>query len=165
MPKVKERTVLDQVKQVEAQIKKHLLMKKLADLKKMAKKRLEIQEETRLILDEIGIHGDDAKQVIDYINEQVKLTESDKATIRERVTKDVEEEKVEIEEKAPQLMTLQAAPDWLQANWDWQTDVNDAKAEMFKVHNGNSMMMNTSISSGTSLPTSDVTFLNSLDLR
>lgn len=159
MSEKKTKSVLDDVKAAEAQIKKQLLMRELNNLRKLAKRRLEIEEETRLILDEIGITGTDAKKVIDYINEQVKLSESDKESIRKRVAKDVEEEKEEVEDKIPTLALSAIANaggvDWTTTKQEAYNDLKNGSYSMTVSNTGDTMM----ISDGSS---SDATLLNSL---
>lgn len=91
--------VLDQFKKAEKMIKTNLLLKSIGNLKKLAREVLEIKEETRIMLSEIGISEEDSKRVIDFINSLVELSEADKKEIRDEVKKGLASDRKEIEKK------------------------------------------------------------------
>lgn len=92
----KEKSVLDQVKKLERFKKAQILAETIEGIKIQAKEVLLIKEETKLLLEEIGISEKDIKAVIDYVNSIVKLTKADKDELREKVreTKKKREEEV-----------------------------------------------------------------------
>ena len=77
--------ILDSIKKVEKVVKVQLLMKSLEELKKKAKKVLELKQESTWLLEEVGVDTKDIKRVIDFINESVKLTEEDIKDIQRNV--------------------------------------------------------------------------------
>lgn len=95
---VQEVDVLDQIRKADKLIKQQLLLKKLKDIKKMARQILELKEQSVMILEEIGIEAGDVKRVIDFINESsdVKLTEEDRNDLRRSIKDSVKSKKNEI---------------------------------------------------------------------
>jgi hypothetical protein len=95
----KEIDVLEQLKQAEKVIKVNLLIKKIGELKKVAKEVLVAKEKTQMILEEAGVKGEDIKRVIDFINSmpEVQLTEAEKKDLREDVRESNTESKKQIQ--------------------------------------------------------------------
>lgn len=93
--------VLDQVRKAEKIVKTHLLMKRLADLKKLARTIHEAKEESRQLLADIGMKDEDVKRVIDFVNElpEVQLSEGDRKDIRDRVRNEGKKARREVQEK------------------------------------------------------------------
>lgn len=92
-----ENDVLEQVKKVEKSIKAKILIDKIGELKKHAKQINELKECSIATLEELQLSKADVKRIIDYINElpDVKLTEREKADIRE----DVDDEMKDAQQK------------------------------------------------------------------
>jgi len=99
--------ILDQVRIMEKNVKARMLMKKIVELKELCKDIKEDKEECVIILQEIGIDEKDIKRIIDFINNSadVDLTEEDKKQIRERVKKNVKNERERLNEKVSEMMT------------------------------------------------------------
>lgn len=97
--------ILDQVKKVEKAIKAKVLIKKIGELKKIAKEVNELKEEMVATLEELGLSDKDIKRVIDFINElpDVKLTDREKKEIRETAQADVEETKAKEESEVEKM--------------------------------------------------------------
>jgi|SRR5882672_11540438 len=94
---------LDEFKQVERAIRARALAKMLSTLKEKAHEILELKEYTNAVLEELGVEEADCKRLIDWVNslEQVKLSKSDKESIRENSRRDVRKERKEAEKKMP----------------------------------------------------------------
>lgn len=97
--------VLEQVKRVEKAIKAKMLIEKIAQLKQHAREINELKEKSVATLEALDLSDKDIKRVIDYINElpDVKLSEKDKKAIRDSVSEDVVEEKVEQEKQIREI--------------------------------------------------------------
>lgn len=99
--KTKETTpdILDDVKRVERAVKAKLLMNAISEIKERAREILELKEETTMILEEIGIDEKDIKRIIDFINNSVSLTQSDKDKIRQSIKNEKEKDSEKIEKE------------------------------------------------------------------
>ena len=77
------------------------LRKMLAEIKKKARQILELKEETTCILEELNVSAEDTKRIIDFVNSLsgVKLSEEDKKDLRQRIKKNIFNEKENISEK------------------------------------------------------------------
>lgn len=83
-------TALDEIKSIEAQTRKLSLIEVLADLKQKAKVIKENKHFTDCILEEMGYSEKEIKSIIDYINSQVSIDESD---IKEDAKESLEKKK------------------------------------------------------------------------
>jgi hypothetical protein len=101
----KQEDILDQVKKAEKTIKLGLLMKRIGDLKDIAKEIMEAKEESTMILEEIGIKDEDIKRIIDFVTSSVSLSDEDKKEIRARVKKENEQSREKVEEQVQKNYT------------------------------------------------------------
>lgn len=103
--------ILDDVKKAEKVVKAQLLVKKIGELKKLAKDVLLAKEKSKIILEEIGIKDKDIKRIIDFVNESedVKLTKADKENLKDDIQDDCVEERKKIMRK------IEESPNWLPA--------------------------------------------------
>ena len=87
--------ILDEVKKVENVVRVAALRKMLAEIKKKARQILELKEETTCILEELNVSAEDTKRIIDFVNSLsgVKLSEKDKKDLRQRIKKNIFNEK------------------------------------------------------------------------
>ena len=85
--------ILDSIKKVEKIVKIHILMKSLEELKKKAKRVMELKEESTYLLEEAGVSGKDIKRVIDFINEEIKLTDEEKKELRIKMKSFIKDKK------------------------------------------------------------------------
>ena len=97
--KAKKANILDEVKELDKKVRKHLVYKNLRVMKKWARDVLETKEKTRMLLEELGVAKEDIKRLIDYVNSEVELTDEDRKDIRDKVKGIIEEEKKEIEDE------------------------------------------------------------------
>lgn len=100
-PEEKKDDILDQVRKAERAVKMHLLMRQLATLKKIAREVLMAKEESRLILQDVGVSEEDIKRVIDFINSspEVQLSKDDVEELRNKVRGKGKKEREDIQEK------------------------------------------------------------------
>lgn len=91
--------VLDEIRQVEKAARRALLIKVLGHLKYVSRKILRYKELIRAELAEMGISEDDAKRIIDFINESgdVKLSEDEIKEIRQEAKDSIRDKKKSIE--------------------------------------------------------------------
>jgi hypothetical protein len=103
-----KKDILDDIKKADKFIKAQLLIKKIGELKKLAKDVLLAKEKATIVLEEIGIKEKDIKRIIDFINESddVKLTKVDREALREDVLEDKEVQRDEIVKK------IEENPNW-----------------------------------------------------
>ena len=101
--------ILLDIRKIEARKKQALLAKKVSELKVLAKKINELKVESEYLIDEMGVSKEDAKRVVDFINEldDVKLTDEEKKEIRNKTKQSVatgrKEVEKEIEKFPPQV--------------------------------------------------------------
>jgi len=93
--------ILDDIKNMEKLVKVRTLQKAMSSIKEKARKILELKEETTAILDSLEISSEDSKRIIDFVNSltEVKLTEDDKKSIRDRVKSTIKDSKETISRK------------------------------------------------------------------
>lgn len=135
--------ILDQVRKAEKVIKTHLLIKRIAALKVLAKEVRSAKKEAHLLLEDIGIEGKDVKRVIDFVNDlpETQLSREDVKKIKNKVRRETKEVREEIQEKMEEapipfvgattnLLSTSLGIDNL-SNTTWTT-TNDSN-EMYKV--------------------------------
>lgn len=97
--------VLDDLKKIEEQKKKKLLVKSLNKLKEKAKEVLTLKEETNVILNSLWLSTKEQKQIIDWINslDDVQLSDNDKKEIADEIKEDMKEDKETIAKKTEEI--------------------------------------------------------------
>ena len=101
----KSHDILDDIKRVEKILTQQLLVRVISQLKQEAKETLKRKIRVKLMLKEVGISDDDAKRVIDFVNElpEVKLTEEEVKEIRDSVRESVRRDKSKVQKKMEEV--------------------------------------------------------------
>lgn len=105
MENIENKSVLDDLKKIEEQKKKKLLIKSLNKLKEKAREVMTIKEETNAILNNLWLSTKEQKQIIDWINslDDVQLSDDDRKEIAEEMKEEMKEEKEIINKKTEEI--------------------------------------------------------------
>jgi oligoribonuclease (3'-5' exoribonuclease) len=93
-------SVLDQIKEAELIKKKYLLLKSIQRIKELCAIVIETKEEINIALKMMGVEKDEAKSLIDFLNEmeEVKMTDKKREKLVKKVEDSLKEEKKKISE-------------------------------------------------------------------
>ena len=105
MENIENKSVLDDLKKIEEQKKKNLLIKSLNKLKEKAREVMTIKEETNAILNNLWLSTKEQKQIIDWINslDDVQLSNDDRKEIADEMKEEMKEEKEVINKKTEEI--------------------------------------------------------------
>ena len=95
----KEKTLFENLKDLEERKKKWVMGKILTRIKKDAQEVLKLKEKFDFLMEELKIDKKEAKQIIDWINSLVQLTESEKENLKKEAKNLIEDEQKEVEKK------------------------------------------------------------------
>lgn len=99
-------TLLEDLKKLEATKKKQVLAAVLNKIKDDALEVLKLKERYKLFMDQLGVSEKESKQIIDWINSLVSLTDSDKESLKKSVISELEQKRKTVEKK------IEDAPLW-----------------------------------------------------
>lgn len=99
-------SLLDDLKKLEATKKKQVLAAVLNKIKDDALEVVKLKERYKIFMEQLGVSEKEAKQIIDWINSLVELTNDDREQLKKDVARDLESKRKSVEKK------IEEAPMW-----------------------------------------------------
>ena len=98
---VEKKDILEEVKELDKQVRTKIVYEKLGNIKKWAKEIAELKFKTQFLLEELGVDEADIKRLIDYATNspEAQLDKEDKADLKDEVRDTIASSRKKIEKK------------------------------------------------------------------
>jgi len=99
--KVEKKDILEEVKELDRQVRAKIVFEKLGEIKKWAREIAELKLKTQFLLEELGVEDADIKRLIDYATNspEAQLDKDDVADLKDEVRDMIASSKKKIEKK------------------------------------------------------------------